>query len=676
MTCGPRSLAPNPQVKVGYLGTPSRVGGHLTTPAASRPLPPSIAPAPRDSATRNFGRPAAIGPASATLRKRRSQCRPLDQLPDLANRRIGPQNNLHMADDYIKHLDQTATMTQPAALRQSGTHADKASSRPAKIDDVLIVGAGISGMYNLYKLRELGLSVRIIERASGVGGTWFWNRYPGARCDAPSIFYSLSHLPELDQDWNWSERFAAQPEILNYLNEVAARSNVLEHITFNASLTDAHWDDATAAWISRTDTGEVIRSKYLIMATGPLSEPRVPDIPGLGSFQGRWFHTGRWPHEPISFAGRRVAVIGTGSTGVQVIQTIANEAEQVLVLQRTPKFVLPAANGPMTTEELAAVKEAYPTLRAQSRLCDFGTPIPPPEYDLRTMGATERDELLESLYPFGLVGLFISSYHDHLGLKNREVNDIVADFVRKKIRETVKDPVTAELLTPRGYPIGINRIILGIDYYESYNRDNVVLHSVLEDPIVELTQSGVRTRTGEFDVDDVIFATGYDAITGSFTAVDIQGTDGKTLREHWSDGPTAYLGMQLAGMPNLFLINGPGSPSVLGNVITTIEQSSDFILQLVKHAEENDFWVIEPDADAQSAWMDHVAEVAAGTLFREAHKANSWYSGSNVPGKKVVFMPYAGGVGKFQTVLDDVAREGFRGFTFSHAEKPMLTSSG
>jgi cation diffusion facilitator CzcD-associated flavoprotein CzcO len=331
--------------------------------------------------------------------------------------------------------------------------------------DARIVGAGISGMCQLHALRQMGLRTRVIERGSGLGGTWFWNRYPGARCDAPSVFYSVSYLPELDQAWTWTERFAAQPEILDYLNEVSRRNGLAEDITFSTSLVAAEWDDASATWTSRTDTGEAIRSKYLVMATGCLSQSRVPEIKGLDDFQGRWFHTGRWPHEEIDFTGRRVAVIGTGSTGVQTIPTVAKTAAEVIVFQRTPKFVLPARNAPISEDESNAVKQMYPLLRAEARRCDFGVPMPAPEEDLSTMSIADREALMEARYVEGTLGVYVGHYADHLGLKNEEVNSIVADFVRKKIRETIDDPDTAEALTPYGYPIGVNRIIVGTEYY-------------------------------------------------------------------------------------------------------------------------------------------------------------------------------------------------------------------
>jgi cation diffusion facilitator CzcD-associated flavoprotein CzcO len=533
--------------------------------------------------------------------------------------------------------------------------------------DAVIVGAGFAGMYQLHKLRELGLQSRVLERGSGVGGTWFWNRYPGAHCDAPAQFYTVSYRPDLDQEWTWSHVYAPQAKILEYMEEVARREDRYKDISFDTSVVGATWSDDTARWTSTTNTGETITSRYLIMATGALSDTRVPDIRGLDTFEGRWFHTGRWPHEPVSFSGRRVAVVGTGSTGVQTIPIVAAEAAEVLVLQRTPKFVLPALNRELTHDEVEAVRANYATLRAEARRGDFGMPFPTPPYDLRAMSIAEREELMEELFTRGGLGGFVSSYRDHLGLKSQEVNDIVSDFVRKKIREIVKDSKTAEALIPYGYPIGINRIILGTDYYETFNRDNVTLHSVLDDPIIEVKPTGLQTAENYFEFDDLIFATGYDGMTGSFTSVDIRSRAGESIKDRWADGPTTYLGMQVSEFPNLFIITGPGGPSVLANVVVTTEQSIDFVAALIRHAQDHGLQVIETDADSETRWMEHVAEVAEDTLYRYASKANSWYTGANVPGKKVVFMPYAGGVGTFETVLKDVAEHAFRGFGFSRA---------
>jgi len=521
-------------------------------------------------------------------------------------------------------------------------------------------------MYQLHSLRRLGMRVRVLERGSGVGGTWFWNRYPGARCDAPSLFYSVSYRPDLDREWRWTERFAPQPEILAYMEEVARREDMLRDITFDTSLVGATWDDASATWTSSTDTGERITSRYLILATGCLSSSRVPAVPGLDGFGGRWFHTGRWPQERVDFTGRRVAVVGTGSTGAQVIPVVAAVAEELTVFQRTPKFVLPASNAPLSDAEFDGVQPMYPTLRDVARRSDWGLPFPEIEHDLRTMPPDQREALLRELYDNGL-GLFVASFADHLALKSQEVNDIVADFVRRKIAESVHDPSTAATLTPRGYPIGVNRIVIATDYYETFNRDNVRLHSVLDDPIVGITPTGLRTQGREFSFDDLIFATGYDAITGSFARTAVRDREGRTLSDHWDGGARSYLGMQMAGFPNLFLVTGPGGPSVLGNVIVTAEQSIDFITRLIEHGRETGHDVIETDAESEASWMRHVADVANATLYRHAVKANAWFVDRRDPAGPGVFLPYAGGVGRFGALLDEISADGFRGFHFHTA---------
>ncbi|MFJ8752343.1 flavin-containing monooxygenase [Streptomyces sp. NPDC102441] len=526
---------------------------------------------------------------------------------------------------------------------------------------MLVVGAGFAGMYQLHKLRKLGLRARVLEKAGGVGGTWYWNRYPGARCDIPSLFYTVSYTPEINDEWSWPERFGTHGAIRAYMEEIAKREDMYKDISFSTVLTGASWDESAHRWTSVTDSGEEIVSRYLVLATGALSESRVPAIKGLEGFEGRWFHTGRWPHEPIAFEGRRVALIGTGSTGVQTLPVVAQEAAEVIVIQRMPKFVLPAVNMPVSEEEARPVKDAYPALRAAARRGDYGTPFPEPSENLLEIPDDERRALLEERWSKGGIGGFVGYFADHLGLKVQKVNDIVADFCREKIREIVNDPAVAETLVPYGYPIGINRIIVGTDYYETFNRNNVRLHSVMNDPIVEITKNSIRTENDEFEIDDIIFATGYDGMTGSFTSVDVRSRSGVSIKEHWADGPKTYLGMQLSDFPNLFLITGPGGPSVLSNVITTTEQSIDFITGLIEQAESGG-GIVETDARSESDWMDHVAEVAQESLYRHAANANSWYTGSNVPGKKVVFMPYAGGVGRFESLLEDVAADHYRGF--------------
>ncbi|GAA2881333.1 NAD(P)/FAD-dependent oxidoreductase [Pseudonocardia halophobica] len=532
--------------------------------------------------------------------------------------------------------------------------------------DVLIVGAGFAGLYQLTKARKLGLSARVIERGSGVGGTWYWNRYPGARCDTPSIFYSASYLPDLDQEWKWPEIYPRQPKILEYLEHIAERENLYPQITFNTSVVAAEWDDDSGRWTVRTDSGERIVARYVVMATGTLTAAKTPEVPGLDTFEGRWFHTGRWPHEEVDFRGRRVAIIGTGSTAVQAIPVVADAAESLTVVQRTPKFVVPAANRPLTAEEWLTTRVNYPLLRAKARYADFGTPLDSPEVELDKISEEERTAILEEHWQAGTFILFVTSYRSNSGIMNPAVNDILAEFARAKIREIVKDSRTAETLTPHGYPIGVNRLCIGTNFYETFNRDNVSLVDAREEPIVGITPEGFQTSRGHYAVDDLIFATGYDAMTGALTSIDITGRSG-LLRETWSEGPSTYLGVLVSGYPNLFLVTGPGGPSVLSNAVVTGEQSVDFISTLIRHAELSGHQVVEADSTAEKSWMEHVAEVAQRSLYREAWKANAWYTGRNVPGKKVVFMPYAGGVGTYEQIWREVVADDFRGFSFASA---------
>jgi cation diffusion facilitator CzcD-associated flavoprotein CzcO len=532
--------------------------------------------------------------------------------------------------------------------------------------DALVVGAGFAGLYQLHKLRQSGLKVRLIERGEGVGGTWYWNRYPGARCDVPSFLYSVSYLPDLDQEWDWPELFSPHGAIRSYLEEIVRRLDLRRDMTFGTSLQEAVWDHESSTWTVRTDTGEQINTRYLVMATGNLSAPKDPDFPGLESFGGRWFHTGRWPHEEVDFTGRRVAVIGTGSTGVQTVPIVAEQAAAVTVVQRTPKFVLAAKNRLLDDEFRAGIKSQYVALRQAVRHTDFGLPDRAPSVLLTDLTKDERRDMIHKAWAEGTGSSFTVSHRPDLAMRDQEVNDIVADLARQYIRDTVDDPEIAEILTPYGYPIGINRLIVGTDYYESFNRDNVVLHDALKDPIVEITPTGIRTKTKHIEVDDIIFATGYDGLTGALTSVRLVGEAGISLDQQWhEEGPSSYLGVQIAGYPNLFTVTGPGSPSVLANVVTTIEQGVEFITDLIDYTQAHGYASVQPDPGAESKWMDHVGEIAENSLYRHAVKANSWYTGANIPGKKVVFMPYAGGVGKYGEILEDIATDDYRGFVFT-----------
>ncbi|MEU4326021.1 flavin-containing monooxygenase [Nonomuraea dietziae] len=521
--------------------------------------------------------------------------------------------------------------------------------------DAIIVGAGLSGLYALHRLRGLGLRVKVFEAAEGVGGTWHWNRYPGARCDVESVDYSYSFSRELEQEWDWTEKYPGQPEILAYLEHVADRFDLRRDILLGTRVVAARFD---GGWHVTTETGERVGARYLVMATGCLSVPKPVEVDGLASFRGEWHHTGRWPHEGVDFTGRRVGVIGTGSSGIQSIPVIAEQAGHLTVFQRTPNFSLPAYNGPLTPETRRAVKAAYGLRRSLARQTHSGIPAEPAVQSALEVGHEERLARYQAGWERGsLVGI-LGAYTDLL--IDRAANDTAAEFVRSKIRELVEDPADAESLSPRDHPFGAKRPCLDSGYFETFNRDDVTLVDVREDPIAEITAKGLRTTGGsEYELDTLVFATGFDAMTGALTAVDIRGAHGRSLRETWEAGPRTYLGLAAAGFPNLFTVTGPGSPSVLSNMVVSIEQHVDWIADCLAFLEGR---TIEATAAAQEAWTAHVREVGAATLYPAA---DSWYMGANVPGKPRVFMPYAGGVALYRRLCDEVAAKGYDGFAIT-----------
>jgi len=538
------------------------------------------------------------------------------------------------------------------------TDASEPESR--RTFDVVVVGAGFAGLYMLHRLRGLGLSALVFEAAGGVGGTWFWNRYPGARCDFESLVYSYSFSEELQQEWEWTERYPSQEEILRYLNHVADRFDLRRDIQLDTRVTSAVFDEATDRWQIRTNRGEQVSARYCVMATGCLSDPYVPDIKGIDTFEGKTYHTGRWPHEEVDFSGQRVAVIGTGSTAVQAIPEIAKQASELVVLQRRPSFSMPARNAPLSPDAQREVKADYTAHRQAARESLFGLELRVNENTPKSalqVSPEERQREYEERWAEGGVGI-MAAFADLL--VNKEANDTAADFLRGKIREIVHDPAVAELLTPTGYPFASKRLCVDSEYFETFNRDNVTLIDVKASPIEEITPSGLRTRDAAYELDSIVFATGFDAMTGAVTSVDIQGRDGTTLREKWADGPRTYLGLASAGFPNLFLITGPGSPSVLSNMIVSIEQHVDWIADCIAYLDGRDARRIEPTAEAEQAWVAHVAEVGGYTLFPTT---DSWYMGSNVPGKARTFMPYIGGVGAYRSKCDDVAAKDYEGFS-------------
>jgi len=525
---------------------------------------------------------------------------------------------------------------------------------PARVD-VAIVGAGFSGMYLLKLMRDAGFSAVALERGRGVGGTWYWNRYPGARCDIESVQYSHKYLPDLERDWDWSERYAPQPEILRYAEEIADRLDIRGEICFGRRVAAATWNDAAREWTLDCDTGERVSAPFCIMATGCLSVPNAVDFPGRETFTGPTYQTGDWPHEDVDFSGMRVAVIGTGSSAIQAIPIIARQARDVTVFQRTPNYAVPAHNHDLDDAFRAAVKASYPALRARQQAsfaaADFAV-------DLDSIGAEmsaeTRDAILERRWAEGGLG-FGASFIDQMMV--REVNDHVAEFVRGKIRETVKDPETAEMLCPTN-TIGAKRLCVDIDYFETYNEPHVHLVDVSKHP-VSISENGVVVAGREHPVDAIVYATGFDAMTGALLAVDIRGRGDRSLRDHWKDGPRTYLGLAIAGFPNLFTVTGPQSPSVFTNMIPSIEQHCEWIDRCLRSLRDGNRRIIEAMPDAEAAWIEHNREVG------EAHLRSStasWYTGENIAGKPVGFMPYIGGFPRYVAKCDEVAANDYEGF--------------
>jgi cyclohexanone monooxygenase len=523
--------------------------------------------------------------------------------------------------------------------------------------DAVVVGAGFAGMYMLHRLRKAGMAARVYEAGADVGGTWYWNRYPGARCDIQSVDYSYSFSPELEQDWEWTERYATQPEILRYANHVADRFDLRRDIQFETRVQRAVFDEAANRWAIATDRGEQIESRCLIMAVGCLSTTKTPEVEGIDSFRGRWYHTGRWPHDGVDFSGQRVGVIGTGSSGIQAIPLIAEQAAHLTVFQRTPNFSVPARNAPLDGELVEKLKANYPEYREQARASRIGVPMEPHDELAVAADPDERTARYTAGWEAGTLYGIPATYADLL--LDKAANDTAAEFVRERIRELVLDPDVAEMLLPKDYPIGAKRICLDTNYYATFNRDNVTLVDVRATPIVEITPDGARTVDREYEFDSLVFATGYDAMTGPILAVDIRGRDGRSLRDKWADGPRNYLGIATAGFPNLFTITGPGSPSVLSNMMVSIEQHVDWIADCISDLGERGVATIEATEDAEDFWVEHVSMVGSMTLFPQA---DSWYMGANVPGKPRVFLPYVGGVGTYRQICAGVAAKDYEGF--------------
>ena len=543
--------------------------------------------------------------------------------------------------------------------------------------DAVIVGAGFSGLYELHRLRdELGLSVKIIEKADDVGGTWYWNRYPGARCDSESHIYCYSFNDEILEEWQWSERYPEQPEALEYLQFAADKLDLRENIEFGTEVTSARFDEGSGRWEISTDDGETVTSQFFVTAVGCLSEPYVPDFDGIEDFEGWWTHTGRWPHEPVDFEDKRVAVIGTGATGIQVIPEVAkSNPEHLTVFQRTPNYAVPARHRPLDDDDWNEIQENYDRILEQAHDSGFGMPFEIAAETAADMSQEEVNELLESRWEEGGFR-FLLAFEDLL--VNKETNEKVSKYLRSKIREAVDDPEVAEKLVPTDHYYATKRPPLHTDYYDTFNRDNVSLVDVTETPIERITPDGVRTSDDHHDFDMIIYATGFDAMTGTLLQMDIQGRSGLTLEEKWSDGPQTYLGLSVHGFPNMFTITGPQSPSVLSNMPVAIEHHVEWVSDAIEYLVENDIQLIEPTKEAEEAWTAHNRQVAEQTLYTTVE---SWYMNENIPDKPTVFTPYAGGVDLYHDTIIEVAEKEYEGFDLtesaidlgSEGSKPRLS---
>ena len=535
------------------------------------------------------------------------------------------------------------------------TPAPQARAREAGNFDAVVVGAGFAGLYMLHRLRGLGLSARVYEAGGGVGGTWYWNRYPGARCDVESMQYSFSFSEELDQEWTWSEKYSPQPEILSYANHIVDRFDLRRDIVFDTRVTAATWDEDAKRWHVETDRGDKVSAKFCIMAVGCLSAPNRPKFPGIEDFKGPVYHTGEWPHQGVDFTGLRVGVIGTGSSAIQSIPIIAERASQLTVFQRTATWSVPAWNEQLTPDYVKAVKADYPALRAKARARPTGFYFPFNIKPALEASREEREKLYEEAWQRG--GLpFLGAFGDLLFEK--PANDTIADFARSKIRSIVKDPATAELLCPDNV-FGCKRLCVDTGYYATYNLPHVKLVDVSKAPIERITADGIVVGGVEYRLDAIVSATGFAAMTGSFDKIAISGRNGLTLAEKWRAGPRTYLGLASAGFPNFFMITGPGSPSVLASMIQAIEQHVDWMADLIAHMRDISARAVEPTLADEDAWVDHVNEVSKVSL---RSTCSSWYVGANIPGRPIVFMPYIGGFPVYVQKCNEVMSNGYDGF--------------
>ncbi len=551
-------------------------------------------------------------------------------------------------------------------MSNSSSHDGAAGARPEHVD-VVVVGAGFAGLYALHGLRERDLSARAFEEAGDVGGTWYWNRYPGARVDIESLQYCFHFSDVIREEWDWSERYASQPEILRYFDFVADRFDLRRDITFNSRVVSAVYSDEENLWTVTTDKGDVAQGTYCIMGTGLLSAPYQPPFPGVEDFRGEWYHSSRWPHEKVELSGKRVGVVGTGSTGIQIIQTIAPEVAHLTVFQRTPNYATPGINRPLSKDENRAFNARHDDwLReVHSMFSGQTSDFPAPTKSALKDSPEERRRWFQDRWDNGgHPQTLLYAYKDLL--TDEKANETACNFVRETIRATVKDPVTAELMCPKDEPLGAKRVPLEFGYFETFNRDNVTLVDVKSAPIESFTENGLRTTNAEYELDVIIFATGFDAITGAMSAIDIRCKGGPTLKELWTEGPKNYLGLMIAGMPNLFIINGPGSAGIKANNVLGVEHGIEWALSTLDHLVGNGFDRIEADEQAEDEWIAHSNDVAEASLVS---KAGSWYTGANIPGKPQVFMPYFGGWPQYREICKQAVADGYRGFHLSRSSE-------
>ncbi|WP_276122451.1 flavin-containing monooxygenase [Pararhizobium qamdonense] len=536
------------------------------------------------------------------------------------------------------------------------TSADQ--SETVETYDAIIIGAGFSGLYQLHTLRDqLNLSAVVFDVADDVGGTWYWNRYPGARCDSESYYYCYSFSKELQEDWRWTELYPQHDEIRRYLSHVADRFDLRRDIRLKTRVESAVFEEETNTWLVSIDAGKSYRCRFLVSAVGVLSSTNVPKISGLERFKGEWYHTGNWPHQPVDFSGKAVGIIGTGSTGIQATPVVADQAKHLTVFQRTANYSVPARNRPLSQEDQQWIQENYDEIRLKAKTSSNGHPFDVNQQSALEVSEEVRRQRYEDAWKAG--GLrFRASYKDLL--QDKAANDTASEFIREKIRQVVKDPETAEKLTPRDHPFASKRPPIDTNYFETFNRDNVSLVDVKTTPIVEITEAGIKTSDAEYPLDVIIFATGFDAMTGSLLKIDIRGVGGRSLKETWATGPRNYLGLQVPHFPNFFMVMGPGSPSVLTNNPVAIEQHVEWIRNCIGDMMGRGLTRIEPDLTAADNWVDEVNRAANKTLLPMA--SSSWYLGANVPGKPRAFMPYAGGMAYYADLCKEIAGDDYRGF--------------